>query len=73
MWCVPKGWASGFAVQVARGKGASGHSHLHFFSCLCTQISPQKTVGVQSSENQEFLFPCFLVFIRDAVSIFSHH
>lgn len=41
-----------------------------FFSCLCTQISPQKTVGVQSSENQECLFLCFLVFIKEMLRLY---
>lgn len=69
--CVPQGWASDFAP------GEREQMNIlicFFFSCLCTQISPQKTVVVQSPENKECLFPCFLVFIQETLmSVFSHH
>lgn len=72
MRCVRQAWAPGFAVQVAGVKGASEWTYSSaFFSCLCAQISSQKTVGVQSPENQECLFPCFLVFTRRTLCLYS--
>lgn len=69
------GLGFGLCCASFQGKGSKWMNILIciFFSCLCAQISAQKTVRVQSPENWECLFPRFLVFTQGTLSLFAHH